>query len=69
MNPSKVSEYEYINFLIAAQKAYSCTEAERAQPESANSPAHDAITRLLHRLEPSPAALWQEAQDHVSLAS
>ncbi len=23
-------------------------------------PAHDAFTRLLHRLEPDPAALWQE---------
>jgi hypothetical protein len=67
MNPPKVSEYDYINFLIAAQKAYSCTEAERVQPESCNAPAHDAITRLLHRLEPSAATLWQEAQKHVSL--
>ena len=67
MNPPKVNESDYINFLIAAQKSYSCTEAERVQPESANSPAHDAITRLLHRLEPSPEALWQEAHSHVSL--
>ena len=66
MNPPKVSEYDYINFLIAAQKAYSCTEAERVQPESRNPPAHDAITRLLHRMEPSPATLWQEAQSHVN---
>jgi len=31
MNPPKVSQYNYINFLIATQKAYSCSEAERVQ--------------------------------------
>jgi len=69
MNPPKVNEYDYINFLIATQKAYSCVEAERVQPETANSPAHDAITRLLYRMEPSAAALWNEAQQYVSLAA
>ncbi len=67
MNPAKVSESDYINFLIATQKAYSCTEAERVQPASDRVPAHDAITRLLHRLEPSTSHLWQEAQPQVSL--
>lgn len=41
-------------------------EAERVQPESANLPAHDAIARLLHRMEPSSEALWQEGEKHVS---
>lgn len=67
MNPPKVNEHDYINFLIAAQKAYSCVEAERVQPKSANRAAHDAITRLLHRMEPSTAQLWQEAKPQVSL--
>lgn len=67
MNPPKVNEYDYINFLIATQKAYSCTEAERVQPESENAAAHDAITRLLHRMEPSTEQLWQEAQWQVRL--
>lgn len=67
MNPPKVNEYDYINFLIATQKAYSCTEAERVQPESDNPPAHDAITRLLHRMEPTTEELWSEAQSHVRL--
>ena len=67
MNPPKYNEYDYINFLIATQKAYSGTEAERVQPESANPPAHDAITRLLHRMEPSSETLWLEGQQHVSL--
>jgi hypothetical protein len=67
MNAPKVNEYDYINFLIATQKAYSCTEAERVQPESTAAAAHDAITRLLHRMEPSTAQLWQEAQPQVQL--
>lgn len=28
-------------------------------------PAHDAFTRLLHRLEPDPAVLWDEARPSV----
>ena len=67
MNPPKVNESDYINFLIAAQKIYSCTEAERVQPESKHAVAHDAITRLLHRLEPSTEQLWQESQPQVRL--
>jgi hypothetical protein len=51
MNPPKYKEYDYINFLIATQKAYSCTEAEQVQPNAENAPTHDAITRLLHRME------------------
>jgi putative transposase len=65
MNPAKYNEYEYINFLIASPKVYSCTEAARVQPEQANPPAHDAITRLLHRLELDSTALWAEAQGQV----
>lgn len=61
MNLPKVSEYDYINFLIAAHKASSCSEAERVQPESGKA-AHDAIPRLLDRMEPSSDQLWQEAQ-------
>lgn len=68
MNPPKVNENDYINFLIATQKAYSCMEAERVQPESANAASHDAINRLLHRMEPSSEQLWQEAEPQVSLS-
>jgi DDE superfamily endonuclease len=35
------------------------------QPESPDPPAHDAFTRLLHRLEPDPATLWDEARPMV----
>lgn len=68
MNPPKVNENDYINFLIAAQKAYSCVEAERVQPESSSAASHDAINRLLYRMEPSSEQLWQEAEPQVSLS-
>lgn len=67
MNPPKYTAIEYINFLMATQKAYSCTEAERVQPTTESAAAHDAINRLLHRLEPEPEELWQEAKDSVGL--
>lgn len=68
MNPAKVNEYDYINFLIGTQQVYSCTEAERVQPDEENGPAHDAVTRMLDRLPTSPERLWQEAKEQVELA-
>ena len=68
MNPPKYTAIEYINFLMATQKAYSCSEAERVQPTTDKAIAHDAINRLLHRLEPNPNELWQEAKGCVELA-
>lgn len=68
MNPPKYTDIEYINFLMATQKAYSCSEAERVQPTTDKAIAHDAINRLLHRLEPDPNELWQEAKGCVELA-
>jgi hypothetical protein len=68
MNPPKYTAIDYINFLIGTQKAYSCTEAARVQPENSKRPAHDAINRLLHRLEPNSEELWKEAQAWVNLA-
>jgi putative transposase len=63
MNPPKCKEEDYIDFLIATQKAYSCTEAARVQPNEKVS--HDAILRMLHRLEPSSESLWQESSQFV----
>src|SRR5512144_13696 len=65
MNPPKLSDQDYINFLIATPKVCSATEAARVQPEQSMAPAHDAFTRLLHRLEPDAATLWHEATAHV----
>ena len=61
MNAPKCTAADYVDFLVASPRAVSGTEAARAQPARADPPAHDAFTRLLHRLEPEPAALWAEA--------
>jgi putative transposase len=61
MNAPKVSDVDYIQFLIAAQQVYTCTEAARC----ATTASHDAYTRLLSRLPPDTAALWQEVEPLV----
>lgn len=67
MNPPRVQPDDYIDFLIATPKASSATEAARVQPDQPRPPAHDAFTRLLHRLEPDADTLWREAQAQVTL--
>jgi putative transposase len=68
MNPPRVQPEDYIDFLIATPKAASGAEAARVQPDKPCAPAHDAFTRLLHRLEPDAETLWLEAQTQVDLA-
>ena len=65
MNAAKVSENDYLQFLIAAQRVYSCVEAERVSPEAI---VHDAYTRLLSRLPPDTEALWEEAKGFIELS-
>src|SRR5881227_2879608 len=60
MNPPRCTTEDYIQFLLATPKVCSATEAARVQPDRPGAPAHDAFTRLLHRLEPDPGALWAE---------
>ena len=65
MNAPKVDELDYIQFLIAAQQVFTCTEAAACQPVQMAPPAHDAFTRLLSRQPPDTAALWQEVKPLV----
>ena len=65
MNAPRCTEHDYIAFLLAAQRVFSCTEAARCQPASPTAPAHDAFTRLLARVPPDTAALWDEAKRFV----
>lgn len=72
MRPAKITDTDYIQFLIAAQKVFSCCEAARCQPEDTGITepvAHDAFTRLLERLPPDTAALWQEVEPLVDKQS
>ncbi len=50
MNAPKCQPEDYIDFLVASPRVVSGTEAARVQPPQADPPAHDAFTRLLHRL-------------------
>jgi hypothetical protein len=67
MNPPKCSDEDYINFVIASPRQVSATEAAKVQSAEKNAPAHDAFTRLLHRLEPDAETLWQESRSQLSL--
>jgi len=58
MNRPRCSDTDDIDFLVASPRAVSGTEAARTVPRCPAAPAHDAFTRLLHRLEPNPATLW-----------
>jgi len=69
MNAPKVTDLDYINFLVAAPKVVSCTEAARIQPLPPRRAAHEAFTRLLQRLEPDTTPLWREAEQYVDRES
>jgi len=69
MSHPKVTELEFMDFLIASPLQATATEAQRTQPDSADPAAHDAYTRLLHRLEPDSEALWAEVQSDVRRTS
>lgn len=65
MSQAKVTEFQFIDFLIATPSQATAMEAQRTQPDGANPAAHDAYTRLLYRLEPDSDALWVEVQPEV----
>lgn len=65
MNNPKSSEEGYIDFLIGSPRVFTCTEAARVQPDGPRAPAHDSLTRLLQRLEPSSEKLWEEVSPHI----
>ena len=52
MNPPKCSADDYVNFVIATPRSVSATEGANVQGDEELAPAHDASTRLPHRLEP-----------------
>jgi putative transposase len=65
MNAPKVHALDYIQFLLAAQRVFTCTEAAVCQPTQPDPPAHDAFTRLLARQPPDTVALWQEVKPWI----
>ena len=69
MNPPRVTAEDYLQFLIGSPQVVSATEAARVQPDRPAAPAHDAFTRLLHRLEPDPDTLWREVRPLIDPAA
>jgi len=69
MNAPRCTPEDYIQFILATPKACSALEAARVQPEVPDKPAHDAFTRLLHRIEPDPVTLWGEVRPLVDRSS
>ncbi len=69
MNSPRVAPEEDIPFPLATPKASTCTEAARVHPAGPAGPAHDACTRLLHRLEPDPAMSWAEVAPLIDRAA
>lgn len=65
MTERRCDEVDYIQFLIAAPRVFTCTEAARCQPDEPEAPAHDAFTRLLQRQPSDTVALWQEVEGLV----
>lgn len=65
MNPPRATAEDYITFLVATPAPGTATEMALCQPDRPDAPAHDAFTRLLHRLEPDPETLWREVQPLV----
>jgi len=68
VNPQKVDEYDYIQFLLAAQRVFSTVEASKVISGEIGAPAHDAYTRLLQRILPDNQALWQEVEKLIMKA-
>lgn len=62
MNAPRATDDGHIQFLIGSSVAVSDAEAARVHPDRPNAPAPDAFTRLLRRLDPDPATLWDEVR-------
>lgn len=57
MNSTKRSEYDYINFPVVTQRAFSAVEVTRSYTKCDPQPAHDAYMSLLQRLPRDSEAL------------
>jgi hypothetical protein len=60
MHKAKFGDKGCIEFLIASPRSFSCTEVARAQPGQDADPAHEAMNRLLYRLQADPGQLREE---------
>jgi putative transposase len=67
MSNAKIQPEDYIQFLVASPRQFTCTEAARVQPDRPDPPAHDSFNRLLTDNAPDAEVLWLEARSQVRL--
>lgn len=65
VNEPKINAEDYVNFLVASPRNFTCMEAARTQPEGTDA-AHDAYTRLLQRIPENTDILWEEAKKLIT---
>ncbi len=63
MRQQKCSLDLYVEFLIASQKQYSCSELEKVSPDETM--AHDSVNRWLNNSEFSPEDLWSQVEEKL----
>jgi len=66
IDSSKCTDFDYINFLIAASNVYSCTEAARCYSSATDAPSHDCFTHLLQKQPSDTEPLWDEVSKFVT---
>lgn len=67
MNPSKVRDEDYIKYLIASYKGFTCTEVARCLPQHNGQIAHDSVNRLLERQSHHTETLYQSVKPFIDL--
>ena len=69
MNPPKVTDEDYINFIIATPRGRGRRPKPNAfSPRAQTLRRRGAFTRLLQRLEPDAETLWQESKTQIDKA-
>ena len=69
MNPVKCDDHDCIHFVIAAQRAFSCTEAARCQPADAGAPPTTPSLVCSRDSLPTPKRWGERRKGRVNLNS
>jgi len=65
----KITDLDYINFLVAAQCDVSCVKAAECYSVNGLVVAHDKINRFLTRQSLTPETLWNEVEPYIEKRS
>ncbi|MDN7025465.1 transposase [Methanoculleus sp. FWC-SCC1] len=65
VRPSRISDRDYINFLVAAQCDVSCVKAAECFCKDGFVVTHDTFNRFLTRQSLPPETLWEEVEPFI----